>query len=269
MTDADGRAETIRPTLSIRGVTVSLGGRAILRNLDAALAGGGLIGLIGPNGAGKSTLLRAMARLIAVDDGTIALDGADIATIARRDLARRISYLPQGHALHWPLRADHVVALGRLAHQARNSDGADGAAVARAMARADVATLAGRIVTTLSGGERARIMLARALAVEAPVLLVDEPVASLDPYHQLQVMELLRDLAREGRLVVAVLHDLPLAARFCETLVMLNEGRIVASGAAAQVLSRANLEQTFGVEGVFGRERDERFVLAWRRMASA
>ena len=267
--DADGRREDIRPTLSIRDVTVSLGQRPVLRDAAIELAGGGLIGLIGPNGAGKSTLLRAIARLIEPDAGTIALDGTDIATMARSDLARRVAYLPQGHTLHWPLRADHVVALGRLAHRARKSGDADRAAVARAMARADVGAFAERIVTTLSGGERARIMLARALAVEAPVLLVDEPVASLDPYHQLQVMELLRELAREGRLVVAVLHDLPLAARFCETLAMLHEGRIVASGAAAQVLSRANLERTFNVEGVFGRERDEQFVLAWRRMAGA
>ncbi len=121
-------------------------------------------------------------------------------------------------------------------------------------------------MTTLSGGERSRIMLARALAVEAQVLLADEPVASLDPYHQLQVMELLRDLAREDRLVVAVLHDLPLAARFCDRLILLHEGALIAQGPAADVLARENLTRAYNVEGVYGEENDEQFVLAWRRL---
>jgi iron complex transport system ATP-binding protein len=253
-------------TIAMRDLNVSLGGKTILHGVTAAFAPGGLVGLIGPNGAGKSTLLRAIAHLIPRDSGALALDGQDVATIPPRELARRIAYLPQGHVLHWPLRADEVVALGRLPHQARPE--VDAAAVADAMRRADIDQFADRIVTMLSGGERARIMLARALAVEAPVLLVDEPVASLDPYHQLHVMELLRGLAKEGRLVIAVLHDLPLAARFCDRLVMLKEGTVVAQGAAAAVLSRENLEHTYSVEGVFGRENDEQFVLAWRRLAA-
>ncbi|MBL6938573.1 MAG: ABC transporter ATP-binding protein [Alphaproteobacteria bacterium] len=254
-------------TLSVRNLTVSLGGKPILRDVTAEFAPGGLIGLIGPNGAGKSTLLRAMAHLIPHDSGMVAMDGQDIDGIPTRALARKIAYLPQGHTLHWPLRADHVVALGRLPHRARPDR--DAAAVRTAMQRADVGQFAERIVTTLSGGERARIMLARALAVEAPVLLVDEPVASLDPYHQLHVMELLRELAKEGRLVVAVLHDLPLATRFCDRLVMLKDGTVIAQGCAADVLSRENLQHTYSVEGVFGRENDEQFVLAWRRLAAA
>ncbi len=254
--------------LKIDDLKVSLGGRTILDDITLRLSSGGLIGLIGPNGAGKSTLVRTLACLIAPARGTVSLDGADIRTIDRRKLARTVAYLPQGHTLHWPLRADHVVALGRLPHLSRfaSTSADDERAVADAMRRADVAPFAERIVTTLSGGERARIMIARALAVEAPVLLADEPVASLDPYHQLHVMELLRDLARDGKLVVAVLHDLLLAARFCDTLVMLNGGRLVAQGDVATVLSPANLDRTYGVEGVYGREQDEHFVLAWRRL---
>ncbi|HEX4303368.1 MAG TPA: ABC transporter ATP-binding protein [Rhizomicrobium sp.] len=254
--------------LEIDKLQVALGGNVVLRDVSATFASGGLIGLIGPNGAGKSTLVRAMARLIESQAGTIALDGQDIHALSRRELARRMAYLPQGHGLHWPLRADHVIALGRLPHQTRLSSmsAADHDAIARAMEKADVVPFAQRVVTTLSGGERARVMLARALAVEAPVLLADEPVTSLDPYHQLHVMELLRDLAREGRLVIAVLHDLPLAARFCDRLVMLNDGEIVAQGAAGEVLSEENLERTYNVEGVFGNEGGEQFVLAWRRL---
>ncbi|MEI9997547.1 MAG: ABC transporter ATP-binding protein [Rhizomicrobium sp.] len=257
--------------LKVDDLKVCLGGKTILDGIKLDLSSGGLVGLIGPNGAGKSTLVRTLACLIAPERGTIALDGVDIATIDRRTLARKVAYLPQGHTLHWPLRADHVVALGRLPHLSRFASASedDARAVASAMRRADVAPFADRIVTTLSGGERARIMIARALAVEAPVLLADEPVASLDPYHQLHVMELLRDLARDGKLVIAVLHDLLLAARFCDMLVMLNGGRLVAEGDAATVLSPANLDRTYGVEGVYGREQDEQFVLAWRRLLRA
>ena len=256
-------------TLATENLRVSLGGRVVLDGISADFSSRGLIGLIGPNGAGKSTLARTLARLLTPDSGRVLLDGADIATLDRRDLARRVAYLPQGHALHWPLNAGEVVALGRLPHLGRLSPASsdDDAAITRAMEKADVLPFAHRVVTTLSGGERARIMLARALAVEAPVLLADEPVASLDPYHQLHVMELLRDQARAGSLIVAVLHDLHLATRFCDRLILLNEGRLAAQGTPAEVLSNENLRIAYGVDAVRGREADEDFVLAWRRLA--
>lgn len=258
-------------TLTVENLQVSLGGRTVLHGIGAKFAAGGLIGLIGPNGAGKSTLVRAMAHLVDADRGTILIDGQDIRALKRQDLSRRVAYLPQGHALHWPLRADHVVSLGRLPYQSQFSAETreDRDAIDRAMVKTDVVQFADRAVTTLSSGERARIMLARALAVEAPILLADEPVASLDPYHQLHVMELMRTLAREGRLVVVVLHDLPLAARFCDRLVMLHDGKLVADGVAREVLSPENLERTYSVEGVYGEEKDEQFVLAWRRLVQA
>ena len=249
--------------LGVADLHVSLGGKPVLRGVTLDLAPGALTGLVGPNGAGKSTLLKAMAGLVAPARGRVSLDGEDIAHMPPRPRARRIAYLPQGHALHWPLSARDVVALGRLPHGGAQND----AAVTRAMQRTGAAAFAARSIATLSGGEQSRVMLARALAVEAPVLLADEPVASLDPYHQLFVMALLRELAREGQLIVAVLHDLALAARFCGRLVLMQEGRMIAAGAPDTVLTGDNLARAYGVEALHGSHRDEAFVLAWRRIA--
>ncbi|HXG28067.1 MAG TPA: ABC transporter ATP-binding protein, partial [Nevskiales bacterium] len=156
----------------------------------------------------------------------------------------------QGGQCHWPMPVAQVVALGRLPHRApwARVPPADAAAVQRALQAADVAHLADRPVTQLSGGERARVLLARALAVEARVLLADEPTAGLDPAHQLGVMEVLRRRAQSGAGVVVVLHDLTLAARFCDRLLLLGEGRVVADGAAEQVLTEQNLAQVYGIE---------------------
>ena len=254
--------------LDISGLDVALGGRTILSDISVKMNAGGLIGLIGPNGAGKSTLVRAIARLIEVERGVVAINGRDIASYSRRALARQMAYLPQGHAVHWPLDVTQLVGLGRLPHLTRFSDVSkeDEEAISRALDKADASAFAGRVATTLSGGERARVMLARALAVEAPILLADEPVASLDPFHQLRVMELLREIAQEGKLVIAVLHDLALAARFCARLILLNEGRVVADGTPETVLARDHLHLAYSVEGLYGAEGAERYVLPWRRL---
>ncbi len=254
--------------LSAEGVTVAINGRQILHGIDFDIEGGGLVGLIGPNGAGKSTLIRAVAHLQRPMGGRVAIDGHDIAAMPRKDLARRIAYLPQGHVVHWPLDVRHLVALGRLPHLSPMSkiSPQDEDAILRALERADVVRFADRTVTTLSGGERARVMLARALAVETPILLVDEPVASLDPFHQLQVMELLRGIAEEGRLVIAVLHDLPLAARFCSRLLLMENGRLVIDGAPRDVLAQTHLRDAYAIEGVYGAEQGEHYVLPWRRV---
>lgn len=240
-------------SLAIEEVGVALGGRAVLAGVSARLDGGTFVGILGPNGAGKSTLTRALLGLVPAT-GRVLLDGEAVASLARGAAARKIAYLPQGQTLHWPLSVERVVALGRLPHLAPFSGMAAGdrAAVARALALADVAHLAGRTATELSGGERARVLLARALAVEAPVLVADEPLASLDPEHQLHGMELLRDQARAGGLVLAVLHDLGLAARFCDRLLVLDRGRLVADGAPAAVLTPALLADVYRVRAVIG-----------------
>lgn len=235
--------------LSADGVTVRLGGRAVVIDVSATLTGGELVALVGPNGAGKTTLLRALAGLVEAE-GRILLQRRPLAQFAPRERARAIAYLPQGHAFHWPLSAAAVVALGRHPHTdpfARATE-ADDAAVARALAATDAAHLAERSVFTLSGGERARVALARALATEAPVLLADEPTASLDPRHQLVVMEQLRRTARAGGAVLAVTHDLTLAARFADRVLVMDAGRIVADGPPTLALAPQRLAETFGVE---------------------
>ena len=236
-------------TVDFDGVAVRLGGRMVVRDVTARLAGGQLVGIIGPNGAGKSTLVRAMLGLLPLAAGEVRIDDAPLARLSPRALARRIAYLPQGQTLHWPLSVERLVALGRLPHLAPFSALRDGdrAAVEQAMRRADVLDLKDRDATALSGGERARVMLARALAVEAAALIVDEPLASLDPGHQLDVMALLQAEARAGQLVVAVLHDLTLAARCCDRLLLIASGRLLADGPPAMVLTAERLAEVYGI----------------------
>ncbi|MDV3458957.1 ABC transporter ATP-binding protein [Sphingomonas sp. HF-S4] len=236
-------------SLRLETVGVKLGRRIVVRDASAAFAPGTLTGVVGPNGAGKSTLARAMLALVP-HSGRILLDEADIASLSRAALARRVAYLPQGQTLHWPLDVERLVGLGRLPHLGPMSriGAEDAAAIERAMERADVLGLRDRIATELSGGERARVLLARALAVQAPALIADEPLASLDPGHQLDVMELLRDEARAGALVIAVLHDLTMAARYCDRLVLVDTGTIVADGTPAEVLTPANLRTVYGID---------------------
>jgi iron complex transport system ATP-binding protein len=234
--------------LDLNGVAVTLSERRIVEDITLTLRGGEMIGLIGPNGAGKTTLMRAMAALIPAE-GDILADGAPVRDMRPRQRGRTIAYLPQGGVVHWALSVREVVRLGRLPHIAplRGPTPEDEAAIESAMARTDVTAFADRALTTLSGGERARVLLARALATGAPVLLVDEPVASLDPYHQLHVMELLADTAARGTLVIAVLHDLALAARYCRRLVLLHEGRIAADGAPEAVLTADRLAAVYRI----------------------
>lgn len=236
-------------TLTTQALSVSLGTRTVVDDITLSIEPGRLIGIIGPNGAGKSTLVRALLGLLPYR-GNIALDGAEITGLTRAQIARELAYLPQGQILHWPLSVERLVGLGRLPHLAPMSriSMADQAIIDRAMARADIGHLRDRIATELSGGERARVLLARALAVEARGLIADEPLASLDPGHQIDVMELLRSEAAAGALVVAVLHDLTMAARYCDWLLLMDRGRLVAQGAPLEVLNEANLRSVYGVQ---------------------
>ncbi|MGV3770692.1 MAG: ABC transporter ATP-binding protein [Sphingobium phenoxybenzoativorans] len=241
-------------TITIEGLRISLSKHPALRGIDASLDGGMLIGIIGPNGAGKSTLARAILGLVKPEQGRVLIDAVDASALPRAKIARTIAYLPQGQTLHWPLDVERLVALGRLPHLAPFSDisSADQAAIDKAIALTDVEALRHRTATELSGGERARVLLARALAVEAPVLIADEPLASLDPGHQLEVMELLRAQAASGTLVIAVLHDLTLAARFCDRILLLNKGEIAADGDPSDVLNAGNLATVYGVRAWLG-----------------
>lgn len=239
-------------TITLDAVNVSLGGRDVVKQASTIIEPGQMIGIIGPNGAGKSTLIRAMLGLVPVSGGTILLDDQTLERFSRREVAARLAYLPQGQTLHWPLTVERLVALGRLPHLAPLSrvSASDVAIVEQAMMRADVLHLRRRSAIELSGGERARVMLARALAVGAPGLVVDEPLASLDPGHQIDVMELLAREAKDGALVVAVLHDLTMAARYCDRLLLIDDGRLVADGAPVDVLTAERLAEVYGIRAL-------------------
>jgi iron complex transport system ATP-binding protein len=239
-------------TIRLDALGVSLGRRQVVRDVSAMLEPGKLIGIIGPNGAGKSSLLRAMLGLVPASAGAVLVDGAPVAGMVRAAVARKIAYLPQGQTLHWPLSVERLTALGRLPHLAPMSSlsPTDLAAIDRALERADVTDLRDRIATNLSGGERARALLARALAVDAPALVVDEPLASLDPGHQIDVMALLRREADAGALVIAVLHDLTMAARYCDRLLLLDGGRLVADGPPMAVLTAERLHLVYGIHAL-------------------
>jgi iron complex transport system ATP-binding protein len=238
-------------SLSATDLSVRLNGTLIVDGATLELKAGELTALIGPNGAGKTTLVRALAGLIPAE-GRIALDGRQLDALTTRERARHIAYLPQGHIFHWPMVVAAVVALGRYPHAdafASLTD-ADRAAVERALNATACGAFAARPVTTLSGGERARVALARALASEAPILLADEPTVSLDPRHQLVVMELLARAAHDGGAVLAILHDLTLAARFADRVLVMDRGRLVAEGPPRAVFTPERIAAVFGVDAV-------------------
>lgn len=258
-----------KPVLALSGLSVTLGRREVVAPLDTTFSGGALVALLGPNGAGKSSLVRAIAGLIPAR-GAITLSDRPLAALSRAEIARTIAYLPQGQSIHWPLPARDVVALGRMPHGAADPGrlaASDAKAVDEALARMDIAHLADRRVTELSGGEKARVGLARALATQAPILLADEPTAALDPRYQIAIMEALREEARRGALVIAVTHDLGLAARMADRVLMLDEGRLVADGPPGEALSARRLAEIYGVE-VFEAERNgSRVLVPWESVA--
>lgn len=235
--------------ITVQDLTVELTGRKVLDAVGFRAPAATVTGLIGPNGAGKTTVLRALLGLIPARSGAVTLDGRSLHALDLRARARALAYLPQGSPVHWPLTVERLVALGRLPHQepwARPGP-LDAAAINGALAATDMLHLRDRPVTALSGGERMRAFLARALAGEAPAMLADEPVAALDPRHALAVMQLFAGLAEQGRTIILVLHDLGLAARFCGHLVLMDGGRVAASGAPAEVLAPELLAAVYGV----------------------
>ena len=254
-----------KPMLVAQQLEVALSGRPILNGVSLSLPSRQLVALVGPNGAGKTTLLRALAGLVP-STGGIEVGGDHLSSLSLRERAKRFGYLPQGHLVHWPLPAKDVVALGRYPHgasvPARLSPRVE-EAVLRAMQVTNVVAFAERPVTELSGGERSRVALARVLAVEAPIILADEPIASLDPRYQIDVMLNLRSAADRGVLVVVVTHDLGLAARFADTVLVLSDGKLVAQGKPEPALSEQIMADVFRISAYRADYRNETVILPW------
>lgn len=223
--------------------------RPVVRDLDLRLPSGAVTAIIGANGSGKSTVLRALARLLRPTGGTVLLDGRDIHTMATRDVARRLALLPQGPVTPDGITVSDLVRRGRLPHTSvfRQWSPADQQAVDHALATTGLTGLAAEQVDSLSGGQRQRTWLALTVAQDTPLLLLDEPTTFLDVAHQLDVLELVRDLNTVGKTVVMVLHDVNQAARYADHLVAMREGRVVAAGPPADVLTPALLADVFGV----------------------
>lgn len=226
----------------------------VLQDVSLQLQAGEFVGLIGPNGAGKSSLLKILAALISAQQGQVELqlphhELTDIHALPAPARARFLGYLPQQEKPAWPLTVEHLVGLGRapwhkpMGHKSEQ----DQYAVEHALQLTDLQHLRQRPVTALSGGELQRCLLARVFAGEPQVILADEPIAALDPYHQLHIMELLQTHAREGGAVIAALHDLSLASRYCKRLILLHHGRVVADGEPVAVLTPKNLQDVYGI----------------------
>ena len=250
MTEGHDAAASVNMGLQARDISVRLGGATILDSASLDARPGELLGLLGPNGAGKSTLLRVMAGLLKPDAGEVRFGGALLGTMAAGERARRIAFMPQNDAQH-PFTALETVLMGRYPHLGRfELEGASDRGIARgAMERTDTGEFETRQLDTLSGGERQRVLLARTLAQQAAVLLLDEPAANLDLKHRLSIMDVLRAEIHEREIaVVMALHDLSLAGRYCDRLALMSNGAIAAEGAPADVLTPANLREAFEVE---------------------
>jgi len=236
------------PALAFRGVSVDLGGARVISGMDFEMRTGELVGLVGPNGAGKSTLLRAATGVVPLVEGYVEIEGTPLAGRSRRELARRVAVVQQLPEAPPAMTVRELVLLGRTPHLGLlEREGAHDAAIAlEAMRSAGCETLAARALGTLSGGQRRRAFIARALAQEPALLLLDEPTANLDPQAQSEICLLLRALVSAGVAILVVVHDLTLAAAYCDRVALLHEGRLDALGPPREVLTEARVQHVYG-----------------------
>jgi iron complex transport system ATP-binding protein len=249
----------LTPLIALDRVSVTRQGRPVLRDITLAVSQGELVGLLGPNGAGKTTLIRAALGLGAASSGSIQLGGTQLGSLSGIERARRAAYIPQDRTIAWPVTVETLVGLGRMPHRASAS--ADRNAVEAAMAEMGLEDMRLRPATRLSGGERARVLIARALAQEAPLLLADEPMAGLDPAHGLLLIGKFQRMARAGRGLLVSLHDLGLAARWCDRIVLMANGAIDAEGAPLDVLTPERLQQVYGIRAHVAHGADGLIIL--------
>jgi len=233
--------------LKAQALGVHTDGKALLTDINVELHAGELLGVIGPNGAGKSTLLKALAGIQSAHTGSVLLQGTALTDLSAGQRARALAWLEQRPQLHWPLTVRQVVALGRLPYRQRRDQASDSTAIEAALTLTGILPLQQRLFPTLSEGEKLLVNLARVLAIESRVILADEPTSALDPLHQLQIMELLQARANAGAGVAVVLHDLNLAARYCQRLLLLHQGKVIACGTPAAILTPALLARVYGI----------------------
>ncbi len=251
------------PLISAHNLSLQADGVVLLDDINVQVKAGEILGVIGPNGAGKSSLLKLLAGVTTPGAGWVQLGNRSLTECSIGEKARTVAYLEQRPHVHWPLTVGQVVALGRLPHGATSSR-TSALAIRAALNFTGIASLQERLFNTLSEGEKMLVNIGRVLATEPRVILADEPTAALDPYHQLLVLELLRKLAQEGRGIVVVLHDLNLAARFCDRMLLLAKGRAVCEGRPEVVLSAAHLAEAYRIDAVY--DPDTRTVTTKARL---
>lgn len=251
ITEIEGGAEG-SPRLAAQGVSVGYGGRAVIQDLDVTIPPGVITTIIGPNGCGKSTLLRTLTRLLKPAKGAVVLDGEDIAGLRTRDVAKKLGLLPQAPVAPEGLTVADLVAKGRHPHQSwlRQWSSDDAGVVERALAMTGVSELADRPVDSLSGGQRQRVWISMTLAQGTDLLLLDEPTTYLDLAHAIDVLDLVDDLHESGRTVVMVLHDLNLATRYSDNLIVMRAGSILAQGHPRDVITAELLDEAFGLRAM-------------------
>ena len=233
--------------LTLSDFSVSLRDRDVLRDVSLSISEGEFVGLIGPNGSGKTTLMRAALGLIP------STGSSSLAAMAEGNRARAAAWMPQAREIAWPVSVENVVMLGRTPHMAGMRPAAeDQARVDDALTRMELNDMRHRAATHLSGGEQARVLIARALAQDTPLLMADEPIAGLDPAHQISTMQTFADLAKQGKSCLVSLHDLGLAVRHCTRLILLGEGHLMADGPPAKVMTPERLAQVFGITAWYG-----------------
>jgi iron complex transport system ATP-binding protein len=237
--------------LVIQGISFSYGSSDVLADVTFEANDGEIVGVIGPNGSGKTTLLRCVNRALSPRVGTVLIDGKDYAELTRREIAGNIGVVPQNSVVSFPFTVLDIVMMGRTPAMERfeRESEKDLEIVRKAMEMTNVVALADRTMDQVSGGEKQRVVIARALAQRPKILLLDEPTLHLDVSHQLEILDLIRNLARSERLtVIIVSHDLNLAARYCDKLILMNSGKIEASGKVTEVLTEKNIESVFRVK---------------------
>ena len=257
--------------LEARGISVERGGRKILHDVSLRIEPGRFTALVGPNGSGKSTLLKALAGLWPVSTGEVLFGAQPLHTFKRRDIAKRIAFVPQDTHIDFAFTVEEIVAMGRHPHRGRFAPetAADRKAITAALERCDVEDLKPRAANTLSGGERQRVLIARSLAAQPEVVLLDEPTASLDIEHAIEILDLCRELAREGHAVAVAIHDLNAVTRYADVSALIDRGRVVKVGATEDVLSPAAFAEVFGVQAEVLSGSDGAKLYAFRRLQSS
>jgi len=235
--------------IALKNVGYEIEGRWLVRNVNVSLRAGNFTSLIGPNGSGKTTLMRLMTGLLLPSEGQVKLNDKHLDEYTRREIAQNITFVPQDTHIDFAFTVKEIVTMGRHPHLGKfgRETAKDTYAVNEALERADVADLANRYVTELSGGERQRVIIARSLATEAEVLLLDEPTANLDIAHAIDVLELCRKLADEGKTVCTALHDINASARYSNEVILMNKGELISQGLTENVLKEDKLNEVFQV----------------------